>query len=66
MALGIDVASVGLIWWRSGSGKWPEVEVRMRVFIGLTKHPSGVPMLANRSQRNSRSARGAHTEITSA
>ena len=32
----IEVASVGLIWWRSGSGEWAEVEVRMRVFIGLT------------------------------
>jgi len=33
----IEVASVGLSQWRSGSGEWPEVEARMRVFIGLTK-----------------------------
>ena len=36
MALEIEVVSKGLIWWRSGSGEWPKVEVRMRVFIGLT------------------------------
>ena len=58
MALEIEVASEGLIWWRSGSGEWPKVEVRMRVFIGLMKHPSGAPTVANRSQRNCRSARG--------
>ena len=29
MALEIEVASVGLSWWRSGGGEWPEVEVRM-------------------------------------
>jgi len=27
MASEIEVASEGLIWWRSGSGEWPEVEV---------------------------------------
>jgi hypothetical protein len=31
------VASVGLMWWRSGIGEWPEVEVSIRVFIGFTK-----------------------------
>ena len=41
MVLVMEVASVGLMWKRSGKGEWPEVEVRMRVFIGLTKHPSG-------------------------
>ncbi len=58
----IEVASVGLIWWRSGSGEWAEVEVRMRVFIGLAKHPSGAPMVANWSQRNCRSTRGMHAK----
>ncbi len=62
MALEVEVVSEGLIWWRSGSGEWPEFEVRMRVFIGLMKHPSGAPMVANRSQRNCRSARGTHAE----
>jgi hypothetical protein len=28
----------------------------MRVFIGLTKHPSGALMVANRLQRNCKSA----------
>ncbi len=43
----MEVASIELRWKRFGIGEWPEVEVRMRVFIGLTKHPSGVPMVAN-------------------
>jgi len=64
MALEIEVASEGLIWWRSGSGEWPAVEVRMRVFIGLTKHPSGAPMVTNRLQRKCRSARGTHAETS--
>jgi len=34
----------------------------MQVFIGLTKHPSGAPMVANWSQRNFRSARGTQAE----
>ena len=29
MASEVEVASEGLIWWRSGGGEWPEVEVRM-------------------------------------
>ena len=29
MALEVEVVSEGLIWWRSSSGDWPEVEVRM-------------------------------------
>jgi hypothetical protein len=29
MALEVEVVSEGLIWWRSSSGEWPEVEVRM-------------------------------------
>ena len=51
MASEIKVASVGLSWWRSGSGEWPEVEMRMRVLIGLTKQPSGAPMVANWTAR---------------
>ena len=51
MASEIKVASVGLSWWRSGSGEWPEVEMRMLVLIGLTKQPSGAPMVANWTAR---------------
>ena len=58
IALEIEVVSVGLMWWRSGIGEWHEVEVRIRVFIGFTKHPSGAPMVANRSHRNCRSLSG--------
>ena len=65
MASEIEVASVGLIWWRSGIGEWPEVEVRIRVFIGFTKHPSGAPMVANRSHRNCRSLSGTQAETSS-
>ena len=41
----MEVASVGLSWRRSGSGEWPEVEVRMRICIrvccdGLEKKES--------------------------
>ncbi len=48
----MEVASVGLRWKRSGIGEWSKVEVRMHIFIGLTKHFSGAPMAANRLQRN--------------
>lgn len=51
MASEIEVASVGLSWWRSGSGEWPEVEMRMSVLIGLMKQPSGAPMVANWTAR---------------
>ncbi len=61
----MEVASVGLRWKRSGISEWPEVEVRMRVFIGLTKHPSGVLMVANQSQRNCKSASRMHAETSS-
>jgi len=65
MAPEIEVASVGLMWWRSGIGEWPEVEVRIRVFIGFTKHPSGAPIVANRSHRNCRSLSGMQVETSS-
>ena len=62
----IEVASVGLSWWRSGSGEeWPKVEVRIRVFIGLTKHPCGAPMVTNWLQRNFRAPRGTQREMPS-
>ncbi len=47
IVLVMEVASVGLRWKRYVIGEWPEVEVRMHVFIGLSKHPSGAPMVAN-------------------
>ena len=65
MASEIVVASVGLMWWRSGIGEWPEVEVSIRVFIGFTKQPSGAPMVANRSHRNCRSLSGTQAETSS-
>ncbi len=61
----MEVASVGLRWKRSGIGEWPEVEVRKRFVIGLTKHPRGAPMVANRSQRNCKSAREMQAETSS-
>jgi hypothetical protein len=59
------VPIVGLSWRRSGSGEWPKVEVRMWVFIGLTKQPSGAPMVKNQSQRNFRSSRGMQAKTSS-
>ncbi len=61
----VEVASIGLRWTRSGIGEWPEVKVRMRVFIGLTKFPSGVPMVANWLQRNCKSTSGMQAETLS-
>ena len=65
MASEIEVVSVGLSWWRSVSGEWSEVEVRMWVFIGFTKQPSGAPMVANSSQSIFRSVRGTQAETSS-
>ena len=65
MASEIEVASVGLMWWRSGIGEWPEEEVRIRVFIGFTKHPCGAPMVVNRSHRNCWSLSGTQAETSS-
>ncbi len=59
----MEVASVGLRWKRSGIGELPEVEVRMCVFIGLTKHLSGAPMVANWLQRNCKSSSGMQAEM---
>jgi len=41
------------------------VEVNIRVFIGLMKHPSGLPRVLKWSQRNSRSARKTQAETSS-
>ncbi len=61
----MEVVSIGLRWRRSGIGEWLEVEVRMRVFIGLTKHPSGALMVANWSQRNRKSTSRMQAETLS-
>jgi hypothetical protein len=61
----MEMASIGLRWKTSGIGEWPEIEVRMCVFIGLTKHFSGAPMVANWSQRNFKSASGTQAETSS-
>ncbi len=61
----IEVASVAVSSWRSGSEEWPDVEVSIRVFIGFTKQPIGAPMVANQPQRNFRSASGVQVETSS-
>ncbi len=53
------------MWRRSGIGEWPEIEVRMCDFIGLTKHPSGALMVANWLQRNCTSASGMQAKMLS-
>ena len=65
MVLDIEAARVGSKWERVGSGERPEVEVSMRVFIGLTKQPSGLPSAVKWSQRNSRSSRETQAETSS-
>ena len=66
MASEIVVASVvGLMWWRSGIGERPEVEVSIRVFIGFTKQPSGAPKVANWLHRNCRSLSKTQAEMSS-
>jgi hypothetical protein len=54
----MQLARDGLRRWMVGSRERPEVDVRIRVFIGLTKQPKGAPMLAKLSQRNWTSRRG--------
>ena len=61
----MEALRVGSRLERVLSGEWADVEVSMRVFIGLTKHPSGLPRVLKLSQRNSRSSRGAQTETSS-
>jgi hypothetical protein len=64
MLLLMEVASVGLMWKRLGKGEWLEVEARICVFIGLTKHPSGAPMVANWLQTNCKSSSGTQAETS--
>jgi hypothetical protein len=59
------VLCCGLVKLRVGIGKCPDVEVRMRVFIGLTKHPRGAPIVAKLSHKNWRSSRGTQAETSS-
>ena len=61
----MDEASCGSVRLSVGSGERPEVEVRMRVFMGLTKHPRGAPIEAKLSHRNWRSSRGTQAETSS-
>ena len=61
----VSVMEVALSRRRSGSGECIEDEVSVRVFIKLTKQPSGAPMVANLSQRNVRSAIGTQAETSS-
>ena len=61
----IEMASDGLYLWIVGIGEVPEVDVSIRVFIGLTKQPNGAPRSANLSQRNCKSSRGTQAETSS-
>ena len=63
--LEMDVASCGLVRLSVGIGEWPEVEVRIRVFMGLTKHPRGAPIEAKLSHKNWRSSRGTQADTSS-
>jgi hypothetical protein len=65
IVLVMEVASMEFRWRRSDIGERPEVEIRMRVFIGFTKHPSGAPMVANWSQWNCKSASGTQAKTLS-
>ena len=48
----IEAARDGLRVVMVGSGESPEVDVRILVFMGLRKQPSGVPMQLNLSHKN--------------
>ena len=52
----MEAASEGLRVEMVGRGECPEVDVRILVFMGLTKQPSGAPMRLKLSQRNWRSS----------
>ena len=49
----MEAASEGLRVEMVGRGERPEVDVRILVFMGLTKPPSLDPSVVNLSQRNS-------------
>ncbi len=65
MVFDIEDVRVGSNWESVLIGESPYVEVSMRVFIGLTKHPSGLPRLLKWSQRNSRSSWVTQAETSS-
>ncbi len=65
MVLDIKDARVGSNWESVLIGESPDVDASMRVFIGLMKHPSGLPRLLKWSQRNSRSSWGTQVETSS-
>ncbi len=58
-------ARVGSNWESGLIGESPDVDVSMRVFIGLTKHPSGLLRLLKWLQRNSRSSWGTQAKTSS-
>ena len=62
MVLYMEAGRVGFRLKRVLSGEWLDVEVNMRVFIGLTKHPSDLPRALKWSLRNSRSSRRTQAE----
>ncbi len=65
MVFDIEDARVDSNWESVLIGESPDVDVSMHVFIGLTKHPSGLPQLLKWSQRNSRSSWGTQAETSS-
>ncbi len=65
MVFDIKDARVGSNWESVLIGESPDVDVSMRVFIGLMKHPSGLPRLLKWLQRNSRSSWGTQMETLS-
>ena len=65
IVLAMEVASKGLRVAMAGSGECPEVDVRILVFMGLTKQPNGAPMQLKLSHKNWRSSRGTQAETSS-
>ena len=67
IVLEMEVASRGGLRMEemAGSGELSDVEVRMQVFMGLTKQPKEVPLLAKLSHRNWRSSRGTQADTSS-
>ncbi len=65
MVFDIKDARVVFNWESVLIGESPDVDVSMHVFIGLMKHPSGLPRLLKWSQKNSRSSWGTQAETSS-
>ena len=65
MAVVMSLARAGSCWWISGIGEMPDVEVSIRVFSVLMKHPSGIPSVSNCWQRKRRSSSGTTVEMSS-